>query len=187
MTEELSKISDFLESIEAVTTDKSIAKKIRDFMTKEGLWEIPTAPQKVHHEPRDPEVYEHIVYNAVKCHECGQIIESHHTHDYKTCGCDNEAMVDGGIAYARYGAKDMTKITKITYTDQDPHDLIREFASWGTYGKTGNEPLKYVKIKDMTDDHVRAVIVYPRGASWFKELLKNELEYRAEFNISITE
>ena len=187
MTEELSKVSAFLENLEAVTTDKKTAAQIREFMTQQGLWEIPTALYKKHDDTPDQKDYEHIVYNAVRCHECNQVIESHHTHDYKTCGCDNEAVVDGGIAYARYGAKDMSKITKITYTDQDPHDLIREFASWGTYGKHGDQPLKYVKIKDMTDDHIRAVIVYPRGASWFKEILKNELEYRTTFNISITE
>lgn len=187
MTAELSKISDFLEDVEALTTDKATAKKIRDFMTNEGLWKIPTPAPKVEHATRDPQVYEKIVYNAVKCNVCNQTIVSYHTHDYKTCGCDNEAMVDGGLSYARYGAKDMSKITKYTYTDQDPHDLIRNFVAWGTYGKKGDEPLKYVFIKDMSDDHLRAVIDYPRGAEWIKNLMKQEIDYREEFNISITD
>lgn len=44
------------------------------------------------------------------CLECGKIIESKHTHDYQTCGCPNDAMIDGGNEYLRYGAKDIKKI-----------------------------------------------------------------------------
>lgn len=35
-------ICDFLEQVEATTQDKSTAKKIRTFMTKNKLWNIPT-------------------------------------------------------------------------------------------------------------------------------------------------
>lgn len=38
--------------------------------------------------------------NAVECHQCGDIIESLHTHDFKWCRCGNVA-VDGGLSYAR--------------------------------------------------------------------------------------
>ena len=54
-----------------------------------------------------------LVYNAVKCLECGETIVSYSRHDYKTCDCPNSAMVDGGTAYGRYGAMDMSKIEKI--------------------------------------------------------------------------
>ena len=43
--------------------------------------------------------------NAVKCLSCGDVIESTHRHDYKHCKCGN-AMVDGGLDYERYGARD---------------------------------------------------------------------------------
>ncbi len=186
MTEQLSKISDFLEELEAMTEDKSTAKAIRIFMKEQGLWKIPTPPQE-NPPVETPEVTQQIVYNAVKCHECNETIVSYHTHDYKTCGCENEAMVDGGLSYARYGAKDMSKITKITYTDQDPHDLIRHFVLWGTYGKNGDEALKYVYVCDMSDEHIRAILGFKKGALWMKQILKNELDYRSEFNISITD
>jgi hypothetical protein len=38
----------------------------------------------------------------VKCLLCDTVIESKHRHDYKRCSCGN-AMVDGGLAYERYG------------------------------------------------------------------------------------
>lgn len=180
-------LSNFLESLEAQTTDKQTAKTIRQYMTENNLWKIPTPGNDVLHIPRNPEVSEQIVYNAVRCDVCNETIVSRHVHDYKTCECTNEAMVDGGNEYARYGAVDINKITKITYVSTDPYDLLREFVCWGTYGKNGDEALKYVKIKDMSDDHLRAVIVYPRGSQWIKDLMKQELDYRAEFNITITD
>jgi ribosomal protein S27E len=151
-------------------------------MTKENLWKIPTPPQNTSELDKE----EQIVYNAVKCLECNETIVSYHQHDYVTCNCDNQASVDGGLSYLRYGAKDLSKITKITYTVNDPFDLIREFMSWGTYGKDGKAKLTYVKIKDMSDDHIRKVLVH-RASEWVKDILRQELDYRAEFNISITD
>lgn len=188
MTEELSKVSDFLEKLEAMTQDKATAKSIREFMKEHDLWKIPTPPQKVKHIPeKEPEVSEQIVYNAVRCDVCEVTINSTYVHDYKTCGCENKAMVDGGLDYARYGAVDINKITKITYTDNDPHDLIREFFAWGSYGKAGDQPRQYIKLKDMSDEHIRAVIVYKGVRPWVVKLMKQEIDYREEFNISITD
>lgn len=182
MTPELSKISDFLEELEAMTEDKSTAKAIRMFMKEQGLWKIPTPPQT---SVPETVVSTKIVHNAVHCHVCDKTIISYHTHDYKTCGCENEAMVDGGLAYARFGAKDMDKITKITYTDQDPHEVIRNYVLWGTYGKNGNEPLRYVYVSDMSDEHIRAILGFQKGALWMKQILQNELVYRALNQFSI--
>ena len=41
-----------------------------------------------------------IIRNALKCLECGDIIESKSSHDYVECSC-GLAMVDGGRDYAR--------------------------------------------------------------------------------------
>ena len=81
----------------------------------------------------------------------------------------------------------MHKMIKYTYVSTDPHDLLREFVAWGSYGKNGDQPLQYKLLKDMSDDHLRAVIVWPRGAQWMKDLMKQEIDYREEFNISITD
>ena len=40
---------------------------------------------------------------GVECPECGARLFSWYRHDYKTCGCDNQAMVDGGDDYTRTG------------------------------------------------------------------------------------
>ena len=36
--------------------------------------------------------------------------------------------------------------------------LMREITLWGTYGKKGNEPLKHILLKDMTNEHIQAIL-----------------------------
>ena len=40
---------------------------------------------------------------GVKCPVCNKRMFSFHVHDYRTCGCENETMIDGGRDYLRYG------------------------------------------------------------------------------------
>lgn len=48
--------------------------------------------------------------NKIKCVECGEELVSKHRHDFVSCSCINKAFTDGGDAYQRVGAKDLTKI-----------------------------------------------------------------------------
>lgn len=43
-----------------------------------------------------------IIRNAAKCAKCGDVIESMHRHDFKTCSCES-IFVDGGKEYIRCG------------------------------------------------------------------------------------
>ena len=60
-----------------------------------------------------------IIRNAIQCKKCGDIIESVHAHDFKTCSC-GACSVDGGNYYLRRCAKslddfiDLSKIRKDT-------------------------------------------------------------------------
>ena len=42
-------------------------------------------------------------HRGVQCPDCNKRMFSYSRHNYKTCGCDNETMVDGGKDYLRYG------------------------------------------------------------------------------------
>ena len=119
-----------------------------------------------------------LVYNAVKCHECEETIVSYSRHDYKTCGCPNGAMVDGGLDYARYGAKTLKKITSINIYADDDFELVRKHAFRGSRGVSGIEPMKYVPICDMDDDYLQKVLEYG-GASWHLDLIRKEIDYRS--------
>jgi hypothetical protein len=41
-----------------------------------------------------------ILYNAIRCRRCGDVIESKHVHDFKMCKC-GRVGVDGGHEYLR--------------------------------------------------------------------------------------
>jgi hypothetical protein len=118
-----------------------------------------------------------IVYNSVKCLECNEVLVSRHVHDYVTCGCPNDAMVDGGNEYSRYGAMDMDKIeTKYIYADDD-FEVVRKYAVRGSRGIDGKDPLTWIPIAYMDDDYLQAVLEYG-SAHWQVDLINKEIEYR---------
>jgi hypothetical protein len=86
-------------------------------------------------------------------------------------------MVDGGLSYARYGAKDMDKIIVHSIYADDPFDVVRCYATRGSRGKDGKQPLTWIPLKDMDDDYLEAVLGYG-GAEWHLELIRKEIEYR---------
>jgi len=120
-----------------------------------------------------------LVYNAVTCVECLDTIVSYHRHDYKTCRCPNGAMVDGGTDYARYGAMDMKKIVHHEVFADDDFQLVRQYATRGSRGKDGMQPLTYITLKDMDDDYLQAVLEYG-GAEWHLDLIRKEIKYRED-------
>ena len=118
-----------------------------------------------------------IVYNAVRCLECDELLVSYSRHDYKTCQCPNSAMVDGGTAYGRYGAMDMNMIEKIDIYDDDDFEIVRKHAVRGSRGPNGDQPLSWIAICDMDDDYLQAVLDYG-GAEWHLNIIRKEIEYR---------
>lgn len=131
-----------------------------------------------------------IIYNAVKCPD-GTILESHHRHDYK-CHRDivtNETIfIDGGHDYLR---RSINKVpaTELSIDTSYPFEEQRKYFSWGSYGKNGNEAKHYIKLKDVTDNHIKAIMttqLHIRG-TFVETLFKNEVEYRKINNIEVNE
>lgn len=52
---------------------------------------------------------------AIQCLVCKTVLVSFTCHDYKTCGCPNQTMIDGGHDYLKYGGKDMSKIQVLKF------------------------------------------------------------------------
>jgi len=101
-----------------------------------------------------------LIYNAIKCLNCGEILVSYHRHDYKTCSCENETMIDGGLDYSRYGGKDLTLIETNYLYDDVSFEVIREHIYRGGRGKSGKEELKYVKLSEVNDEWLGDIIDY---------------------------
>lgn len=56
---------------------------------------------------------------------------------------------------------------------------VRDWMRWGTYGKDGTQPLKYVILKNMSDEHIEAILrtQFHIGPFYEKEF-KKELKRR---------
>ena len=62
-----------------------------------------------------------------------------------------------------------------------PDVPIRDYLLWGTYGKKGNEPLRYILLKDMTDEHITKVIITQHLSPIYLQYFINELHFRIEY------
>ena len=66
-------------------------------------------------------------------------------------------MVDGGPSYLRRSVNKVPYLELSVSTDDDI-SKIREVFKWGTYGKDGKQEKKYVLLKDLTDEHISAIL-----------------------------
>ena len=129
-----------------------------------------------------------IILNRIQCKGCGEVLTSYNRHDYKTCGCENETMIDGGTEYQRYGGKDLSLVdSSSTIYLSDDHMMNRSAAHWGNRGKDGRSPLSYKSIADMSNDHIINILLDMGGkiAPWIKRIMDDEILYRIKNNITI--
>jgi hypothetical protein len=100
-----------------------------------------------------------IISNRIRTPD-GTILESRHRHDYVTYVDANgkEYMVDGGLEYLRRNVHDDAPYEELSVYDDAPYSLIREVFKWGTRGKGGRQPLTFVPLKDLTNDHIEAIL-----------------------------
>lgn len=106
----------------------------------------------------------------------GTELVSRHTHDFVSHTDKNGEFyfIDGGLSYIRGSVNKESAINNYLYSD-DSFERIREEFEWGTYGKNGDEPLKYKKLKDLDTDHIEAIL--DKGVS-LKSIFEKELDYR---------
>jgi len=111
----------------------------------------------------------------------GTLLQSRHRHDFVQYTDANGLvyMVDGGLDYIRRSINDSAPhVDKCVYDDV-PHEEQREVATWGTYGKNGDEPRSYVTVANMSTEHIKAVIeTQDNVLEQLLTVLKAELWYR---------
>lgn len=131
-----------------------------------------------------------IILNRVQCKNCGEVLTSYNRHDYKTCGCENETMVDGGTDYQRYGGKDLSLVdSSSTIYLSDDHMMNRSAAHWGNRGKDGRSSLFYKSVEEMSNDHIINILLDMRGriALWMEDIFDKEILHRITNNIIIND
>ncbi len=119
-----------------------------------------------------------IVYNAIKTPD-GTVLVSKHRHDYVAYTDKNGQYyaVDGGSAYLKrmFDKRDYEELSM--YSDDD-HATVRGKFSWGTFGKNGDEPKHWILLKDMTVEHIKAILDTQSLQHSTKDLFLAELQYR---------
>lgn len=70
------------------------------------------------------------------------------------------------------------------------HIIDRNLVEWGTYGKFGNKPLRYILIKDLSDSHLLHIIEHIKqrklsGDADLLVLMQEEAAYRQQNYIFI--
>jgi hypothetical protein len=120
----------------------------------------------------------HYIYASLRTPD-GTLLESRPRHDFASHKEADGSVVflDLGYTYCRTSCLDCPIFL---VTSEDPHSTIREYLEWGTYGKNGDQPLEYIKLKDITDDHLYTLVssYLDRDHIWYDHF-KNELDYRA--------
>jgi len=114
------------------------------------------------------------------------VLVSHHRHDYKTCDCENKTMVDGGTSYLRHGGVDMNKVVSTPVYLDEPFEKVRHFAKRGARGKNGDQPLTWIPISELSNNHLAAILEYG-GADWHLKLIAQEISYRKLHGIEIAD
>jgi hypothetical protein len=119
-----------------------------------------------------------LLRNAIRTPD-GTILESRSQHDYKTYTDANgkEYMVDGGLAYCRRSAHGDE--VDLSVFDDGTHTTRSNTLVWGSYGKNGDQPLKYSTIAQMSNEHILAVLDSQTLSSLLKETMREDLERRS--------
>lgn len=129
-----------------------------------------------------------ILFNAIKTPD-GTILSSKHRHDYVAYQDTKTGKlygVDGGADYFRK-IGDVSDCEDLSITSLTPFSEIREKFHWGSRGVNGDEPIKMLRLSNLTNNHIEAIIknVFQNREGTFKKWFTEELEFRKENDINI--
>ncbi len=110
----------------------------------------------------------------------GTILQSFTRQDYKQhLDANGEVyIVDGGLDYQRRSVN-VVPATELSVYEGDDHQHIRKAFHWGTYGKCGTLPRRWVMLADMYTDHIAAILdTHSRIPDWLRDVFHDELKFR---------
>ena len=98
------------------------------------------------------------VAHIVKCRGCNDIIQSKHRRDFVTCSC-GAVSIDGGCSCPRI-LGDLSNVIRLPVYSDTPYEQIREVVYRGGRGELGDQPLQWVKLSEMDDNHILNTLKY---------------------------
>jgi len=108
----------------------------------------------------------------------GEILQSKHRHDFVMDEDGN--FLDGGIGdYARLGGSRSVDWDNLCVYSDDSHEKKRESFFWGTRGPSGDQPIKWLLLKEMHTDHIESILETQWHISeHIRDMFVDEIEYR---------
>ncbi len=131
-----------------------------------------------------------LLQNAIQTPD-GTILVSTRVHDYKSYKdtvADKYYSVDGGLEYRRISCEGPYIDLSVFSNDDFSH--IRTCLVRGSSGKSFDQPFKWVRLMDMSNAWLEALILWieeNQPENKYKEYYLKEIEYRKENNIIIQE
>ena len=93
----------------------------------------------------------------------------------------NEYSANQGRAYGIHDISEVRILPENEIPDPESLEHRLEGAVWGTRGVNGDQPLKFIALKDADSDHLRAIIKNcPYASASIKEIIIEILERRAK-------
>lgn len=108
----------------------------------------------------------------------GAILQSKHRYDFVQDEQGN--YLDGGLeGYICTGGADLGHWENLCVYSNDAHEDKRKVFFWGTYGPKGDQPCKWVLLKDLETSHIESII----ETQWhlpehIRDMFIDEIEYR---------
>lgn len=112
----------------------------------------------------------------------GTVLQSKHRHDFVQDEHGN--YLDGGLeGYIRIGGSALRHWENLCVYSDDAHEKKRESFRWGTYGPNGDQPRKWVLLRDLTTPHIEAIL----DTQWhlpehIRDMFIDEIEFRKRFD-----
>lgn len=130
-----------------------------------------------------------LIYQAIQTPD-GTVLESCNRHDYRSYEdkvSEEVYIIDGGIDYCRRSVNRVPAKDLSVYLE-DGIEAFRNIVTWGTRGKNGDEPLRRIKLSEMSDAHIKACLetqsmMHPH----YRVAFEMELQYRQDRVLHIKE
>lgn len=117
----------------------------------------------------------------------GTVLQTFTGHDYKEHLDKNGEvyMIDGGPSIYGRSSVNIVEPKHVIVTIDSPFEEIRNWFHWGSYGKSGKEKLTRIPLKDLTEEHIQAIInTQERISDEIATIFKKELAFRLKEDIT---
>ena len=87
--------------------------------------------------------------------------------------------IDGGLDYRRRSGPEDYEDISIIWEPNMPHDTLRDYLKWASYGKNGKGPVRYILLKDLDTDHINNILDTQRDLdAFYAKAFFAELDFR---------